>query len=112
MMKTSDFDFELPEELIAQEALADRAASRMMVLERDHGVVSHGGIAALPDFLEPGDLLVMNDTRVLPARLLGNKEGTGGKVEIVFLEPVGEGMWSALCRKGRRPKPGSWRVVA
>ncbi len=111
-MKTADFDFELPEALIAQEALAHRAASRMMVLGRASGEVSHRAISELPGFLEPGDLLVLNDTRVFPARLIGSKEGSGGKVELLFLEPVGDGVWDALCKTGRRPRQGSRLIMA
>ncbi len=106
-MKLSDFDYELPEELIAQEPLPDREGSRMLVLPREEGEVVHGHFRDLPRYLRPGDRLVLNDTRVMPARLLGQKVPTGGRVEILLLEQRGEDLWEAMVRPGRRLRQGS-----
>ena len=105
-MKTSDFDYELPQELIAQHPAEPRDASRMLVVRRGPGTIEHRGMRDLPAFLEPGDLLVVNDTRVIPARLRGRRPGTGGAVEVFLLEELGDGTWEALLRAHRRPKPG------
>ena len=118
-MRTDEFDYALPESLIAQAPAEKRDASRMMVLHRAEGRIEHRQFSDLPDYLAAGDLLVLNDTRVIPARLFANKtrEGTGGgKVEFLLLEelPSGEhpsggvfsARWSALMRCRRRPKPG------
>ena len=88
-MKTSDFDYTLPPELIAQEPLPERSASRMMVVHRDSGVIEHRHITDLSDYLNRGDLLVLNNTRVIPARIFGYKMDTGGKVELLLVEKVG-----------------------
>lgn len=107
-MKTSDFDYELPEELIAQHPAPERSAARMMVLRRDSGTLEHRHFRDLPGYLEPRDLLVANDTRVLPCRVYGRKRASGGKVEIFFLEPVDgeDGVWEALIRASRPLAPG------
>lgn len=97
-MKLSDFDYTLPPELIAQRPLAERDASRLFVLERDSGRVTHSRFLDLPNFLEPGDLLVLNDTRVFPARLFGRKATTGGRVEVLLLEELGHQTWVALLK--------------
>lgn len=111
-IKTSEFDFELPSELIAQEPLEDREAARMMVVDRATGNLSHHTVRDLPEFLRAGDCLVMNDTRVIPARIHGNKEKTGGHVELLLLEELPDGQWEALCGSARRPKPGVWLAMA
>lgn len=111
-MKTSDFDYRLPPELIAQHPLADRTAARMMVLDRARQTLTHSHVRDLPGLLRPGDLLVVNDTRVIPARLLGVKAGTGGKVELLLLEDLGAGRWEALCGASRRPRPGARLIMA
>ena len=111
-MLTSDFDYDLPESLIAQEPLATRSASRMMVLHRESQQIEHRHIVDLPDYLTRGDLLVMNNTRVLPARLFGEKADTGGKVELLFLEEQEPDVWIALCRASRRPAVGSLLQLA
>ncbi|MFC1462919.1 tRNA preQ1(34) S-adenosylmethionine ribosyltransferase-isomerase QueA [Verrucomicrobiota bacterium] len=113
-LKTSDFDYDLPPELIAQQPLAERDASRMMVVHRQTGAIDHRRFSDLPDLLTAGDLLVLNDTRVIPARLFGTRKGTGGKVELLLVERVGgeqrptsnEEEWTALCRAGWKPKEG------
>ena len=107
-MKAADFDFELPPERIAQEPAARRDGSRMMVLDRAAGTVEHRRFADLPELLRAPDVLVVNDTRVIPARLFGRKAkpGTGGRVEFLLLEEVGPGTWDALMRCRRRPAVG------
>ena len=107
-MKVADFDYELPPELIAQEPAERRDGARMMVLDRSTRTIAHRRFTDLPEFLRPPDLLVVNDTRVIPARLFGRKakEGTGGKVEFLLLEETSPGQWDALMRCRRRPKPG------
>lgn len=107
-MKTSDFDYDLPQELIAQAPAERRDACRMMVLHRDAQTWEHRHFADLPEYLTDKDLLVANDTRVIPARLFGTKTrpGTGGKVEFLLLEETEHNVWDALMRTRRRPAPG------
>lgn len=105
-MKTSDFNFYLPEELIAQTPIEQRDTSRLLVLNKETGEVSHRHFFDLPSFLEPGDCLVLNNSRVLPARLIGRREPGGGAVEIVLLIDRGENVWECLVRPGRKVKPG------
>ncbi len=105
-MKTRDFDFDLPPERIAQTPAEPRDAARLMVLRRDRDGVEHRMVRDLPDLLAPGDLLVLNDTRVIPARVLGHKERGGGAVELLLLEELPGGDWDALLRARRRPRPG------
>ena len=105
-MKTSDFWYDLPEELIAQTPLKDRDTSRLCVLDRQSGTVSHRHFYDILDYLHPGDCLVMNDSRVLPARLLGRRP-TGGAVEVLLLRDLGDGCWECLCKPGRKMQVGS-----
>jgi S-adenosylmethionine:tRNA ribosyltransferase-isomerase len=100
-VRTDDFDYPLPGDLVAQTPPARREDARLLVLDRTTGATSHRGIADLPDLLRPGDLLVVNDTRVIPARLLAHRP-TGGKAEVFLLEPSGDapGAWTALVRTG------------
>lgn len=107
-MNTSDFDYELPPERIAQEPPAHRDGARMMVLDRARQTITHSQFSELPSFLDAGDLVVVNDTRVIPARIFGRKAkaGTGGKVELLLLEDLGHGEWDVLMRTRRRPLPG------
>ena len=105
-MKKSDFYFDLPQELIAQTPLEKRDASRLMCLNRETGEVTHRTFSDLADLLNPGDCLVMNDSRVLPARLLGARE-TGGAVEVLLLRDLGGGEWECLTRPGRKTRPGT-----
>jgi S-adenosylmethionine:tRNA ribosyltransferase-isomerase len=111
-MDVRDFLFDLPPELIAQEPASDRASARMLRLDRRTGAISHSSIAALPDALGPGDLLVLNDTRVFPARLLGRRTPSGGAVECLLVarldarSPVEE-TWEALVHPGQKLKPGA-----
>jgi S-adenosylmethionine:tRNA ribosyltransferase-isomerase len=104
-LRTSDFDYHLPHELIAQTPLARRDASRLLVLDRASGAITHSQFADLLDFLTPGDLLVANNSRVIPARLNGYREASGGKVELLLLRQEGSA-WSVLARPARKLKPG------
>lgn len=105
-MKKSDFYFDLPEELIAQTPLERRDASRLMHLDRQSGAVEHRHFYELPQLLRRGDCLIMNDSRVLPARLLGCRS-TGGGVELVLLRDLGDGKWECLSRPGKKTRPGT-----
>ena len=105
-MKTSDFWYDLPEELIAQTPLQKRDASRLMVLDRETGAVTHRHFYDIADYLKPGDCLVMNDSRVLPARLLGQRP-TGGAVEVLLLRDLGNKRWECLCKPGRKMQVGN-----
>ena len=104
-LKTSDFWYDLPEELIAQTPLEKRDASRLMVLDRETGAVTHKHFYDIIDYLLPGDCLVMNDSRVLPARLLGHRP-TGGAVEVLLLRDLGDKKWECLCKPGRKMQIG------
>lgn len=101
----ADFDYYLPPERIAQEPLADRAASRLMVLDRESGAIEHHVFRDLPCLLQPGDLLVVNDSKVIPARLLGHRE-TGGAIELLLLRPDVDGAWLALAKPVKRIRIG------
>lgn len=107
MLTTEDFDFDLPEELIAQTPLADRSASRLLVLDRKTGAISDKHFAAILDELNPGDALVMNDTRVLPARLYGEKPDTGGHLEVLLLTNQEGDTWETLIKPAKRAKVGT-----
>ena len=105
-LKTSDFFYELPEELIAQTPLAQRDSSRLMTLNRTTGETGHFHFSDLPSFLNPEDCLVINDSRVLPARLLGHRS-TGGGVEVLLLRDLGDNTWECLTKPGRKTQPGT-----
>ncbi len=105
-MKTSDFYYDLPEELIAQTPLEKRDSSRLLVLNRVTGEVEHKLFYDILNYLKPGDCLVMNDSRVLPARLLGHRP-TGGAVEVLLLRDLGDKCWECLCKPGRKMQPGN-----
>ena len=105
-MKTKDFDYFLPEELIAQTPLAKRDSSRLMLLDKESGEVTHSVFSRLPEYLQAGDCLVMNDSRVLPARLFGHRP-TGGAVEVLLLTDKGDGVWECLTRPGRKTPVGT-----
>lgn len=109
-MKTSDFSYDLPEELIAQDPLSDRAASRLMVLNKETGEKEHTDFHHIIDYLYPGDCLVINDTKVIPARLIGQKEDTGGKVEVLLLKRKENNIWETLVKPGKKARPGA-RIV-
>ena len=106
-MKTSDFFYDLPEELIAQDPLEDRTASRLLVLNRETGAVEHKIFSDVIDYLNEGDCLVINNTRVIPARLIGEKEDTGGKVEVLLLKRRANDVWETLVKPGKKLKPGA-----
>jgi len=105
-VKTSDFDYELPQSLIAQTPIEPRDASRMMVLDRRTGTIEHQHFRDILDYLQPGDVLVCNESRVIPARLYGRKVPSGGKVELLLIAKRGENLWEALVR-GRKVKAGT-----
>ncbi|MBD7962464.1 tRNA preQ1(34) S-adenosylmethionine ribosyltransferase-isomerase QueA [Fictibacillus norfolkensis] len=106
-MNVNDFDFHLPEELIAQTPLENRTSSRLMVLDRSQETIEHKHFYDLKNFLKAGDCLVLNDTRVLPARLFGQKSDTGGKVEVLLLKEEGNDTWETLVKPAKRIKPGT-----
>lgn len=106
-MKSSDFYYELPQELIAQEPLEKRNSSRLLVLDKKEGAIEHKKFSDLNEYLKKGDCLVLNDTRVIPARLLGEKEDTGGKIEFVLLRQIEADLWEVILKPGKRARPGS-----
>ena len=106
-MKTSDFYYDLPEELIAQDPLENRSDSRLMVLDKKTGAVSHHIFRDIVKYLQPGDCLVINDTKVIPARLIGSKEDTGAKIEVLLLKRKTGDVWETLVKPGRKAKPGT-----
>ena len=106
-LKTSDYYFDLPQELIAQDPLKDRAASRLLVMNTKTGEIEHRIFSDIKEYLQPGDTLVLNDTKVIPARLLGTKEGTGAGVEILLLKRLRANQWETLVRPGKKLKPGA-----
>lgn len=106
-MKKSDFYFDLPEELIAQDPLEDRSASRLLVLDRKTGETEHRHFRDIIDYLKPGDCLVLNDTKVLPARLMGSREGTGAVIEVLLLKRHEDDVWETLVKPGKKCKPGT-----
>ena len=104
-MKTHDFWYDLPEELIAQTPLEKRDTSRLLAMDRQTGALAHRHFYDIIDYLNPGDCLVMNDSRVLPARLLGHRP-TGGAVEVLLLRDLGGGKWECLTKPGKKTQPG------
>jgi S-adenosylmethionine:tRNA ribosyltransferase-isomerase len=110
-VRASDFDFVLPPELIAQAPPAERGTSRLLVLERATGRLTHARIADLPHWLRRGDVMVVNDTRVFPARLLGRREPSGGRVEVLLLERLGADRFDALVHPGQKLKVGARMIL-
>lgn len=106
-MKLEDFDYELPEELIAQTPLKDRASSRLMVVDKKTGEIEHHKFADIIQYLNPGDCLVLNDTRVMPARLFGEKKDTGAHVEVLLLKQIDGDRWETLVKPAKRVKVGT-----
>ncbi len=106
-MTTKDFYYDLPQELIAQTPLADRSASKLMVLERKTGDVSHKQFRDIIDYISPGDCLVLNNTRVIPARLYGEKKDTGGKIEFLLLKRLELDTWEVILKPGKKAKVGA-----
>ena len=109
-MDVKDFDYDLPEELIAQDPLEDRSSSRLMVLDKNTGEVSHHVFKEIVKYLRPGDCLVLNNTKVIPARLFGVKEGTMAKIEILLLKRRQNDVWETLVKPGKKAKPGT-RII-
>lgn len=106
-MKTSDFYYDLPQELIAQTPVEPRNSSRLMILHKDSGELEHRIFKDLPEYLRPGDCLILNDTRVIPARIYGVKEETGAVVEFLLLTQKENNVWECLCKPGKRAKVGT-----
>lgn len=106
-MKTSDFYYELPQELIAQRPLSDRSASRLLVLDKNSGKTEHKIFKDIKEYLNPGDCLVVNETRVIPARLIGERKNTGARVEILLLKRINTRRWETLVYPGKKAKPGN-----
>lgn len=106
-MKRSDFYYDLPDELIAQTPLEPRDSSRLMRVDRNSGAITHKIFRDIVDDLLPGDLLVVNDSRVIPARLYGIKENTGGAIEFLLLEQKSNNEWEIICKPAKKAKPGS-----
>ncbi len=109
-LKTSDFYFDLPEELIAQDPLEDRSSSRLLVMDKNTGEIKHEVFKNVIEYLKPGDCLVLNNTKVLPARLLGVKEDTGASVEVLLLKRRENDVWETLVKPGKKLRPGA-RIV-
>ena len=109
-LKTSDFYFDLPKELIAQDPLEDRSSSRLLMVDKNTGDIKHEVFRNIVDYLHPGDCLVLNNTKVLPARLLGVKEDTGAAVEVLLLKRKEGNVWETLVKPGKKMRPGA-RVV-
>ncbi len=106
-MNVKDFYFDLPQELIAQDPLEDRASSRLLVLDRETGEVTHRKFRDILGYLNPGDCLVINDTKVIPARLIGSREGTNAKIEVLLLKRKENDIWETLVKPGKKAKPGT-----
>lgn len=106
-MNVKDFYFDLPQELIAQDPLEDRASSRLLVLDRETGEVTHRKFRDILGYLNPGDCLVINDTKVIPARLIGSREGTNAKIEVLLLKRRENDIWETLVKPGKKARPGT-----
>jgi len=106
-MKTSDFYYDLPQELIAQDPLEDRSSSRLMMLDKKTGQVEHRIFRDIVDYLNPGDCLVVNNTKVIPARLMGVKEDTGAHIEVLLLKRKADNVWETLVKPGKKARPGA-----
>ena len=106
-MKVTDFNFELPQELIAQDPLEDRASSRLLVLDKETGEIKHRHFRDILRFLHKGDCLVINDTKVIPARLMGHKEDTGAAIEVLLLKRKSDTVWETLVKPGKKMKVGA-----
>ena len=106
-MKRQDFYYELPEELIAQDPLEDRSSSRLLVLDKKSGAVSHHIFREITEYLHRGDCLVINDTKVIPARLIGSKIGTDAKIEVLLLKRKENNIWETLVKPGKKARVGT-----
>lgn len=107
LLKKSDFYYDLPEELIAQDPLSDRSSSRLLSLDKITGETGHHSFKEIPQFLRPGDCLVLNNTKVIPARLMGHKEETGAAIEVLLLKRKDKDKWETLVKPGKKAKPGA-----
>ncbi|MBP3458752.1 MAG: tRNA preQ1(34) S-adenosylmethionine ribosyltransferase-isomerase QueA [Lachnospiraceae bacterium] len=107
ILKKSDFYYDLPEELIAQDPLADRSSSRLLKLNKITGEIGHHSFKEVPQFLRPGDCLVLNNTKVIPARLIGHKEETGAAIEVLLLKRKDKDRWETLVKPGKKARPGA-----
>ena len=105
-MKTADFDYDLPQELIAQDPLEQRDSSRLLILDKETGERTHKIFHDIIDYFHEGDCLVINNTKVIPARLIGEREGTGGKVEVLLLKRRSDNVWETLVKPGKKARPG------
>lgn len=105
-MKTADFDYDLPQELIAQDPLEQRDSSRLLILDKETGERTHKIFHDIIDYLHEGDCLVINNTKVIPARLIGEREGTGGKIEVLLLKRRSDNVWETLVKPGKKARPG------
>ena len=103
----SYYNYDLPEELIAQDPLEDRSSSRLMLLDKTTGEVGHAVFSNISSYLKAGDCLVLNNTRVIPARIYGEKEGSGGAIEFVLLRSMENDIWEVILRPGKKAKPGA-----
>lgn len=106
-MNVEEYDFHLPEELIAQTPLSDRSSSRLLLVNKEDGALAHRHFTDIINYFQPGDTLVLNDTRVIPARLFGVKEDTGAKAEVLLLKNLGDDRWEALVKPGKKLKTGA-----
>ena len=106
-MNLHDFYYELPQEQIAQDPLEDRSGSRLLILNKESGHIRHGIFREVIEELHPGDCLVVNDTKVIPARLIGNKVGTDAKIEVLLLKRRKENLWETLVKPGKKARPGT-----
>ena len=105
-MKTSDFYYDLPDELIAQDPIAKRDCSRLMILNKNTGEWKHDVFYNITEYIKPGDCLVINNTKVIPARLIGSRSDTGGKVEVLLLKRRDGNVWETLVKPGKKARPG------
>lgn len=110
-MDVKDFNFDLPQELIAQDPLDDRASSRLLLLDKDTGAVTHRVFRDIVEYLRPGDCLVINDTKVIPARLMGVKADTGAKIEVLLLKRRENDIWETLVKPGKKGQAGHGAVL-
>ena len=106
-MNINDFDYELPKELIAQTPLKDRSSSKLLIMNKNNGNIKHEIFSNIINYLNAGDVLVLNDTKVIPARLIGEKEDTKAVIEILLLKDLGDDTWECLARPGKRLKIGT-----
>ncbi len=106
-MNVNDFDYELPQELIAQDPIEDRSSSRLLVVHRDSGQLDHRIFRDIKEYLDPGDCLVINNTRVIPARLMGVREGTGASIEVLLLKRREDSTWECLVKSGKKARQGT-----